>query len=167
MQLVPRRSFARAVPSVRRDRQTNGERNVMPISKAKRSLYPKDWKAISLRVRDAAAWKCQRCKAPGRTIARGDGDDAGTYMLGDGRVFDDETGQARGMARGSEYLVSRWVHIVLTVAHLDHDPSNNADDNLRALCQKCHLAHDKAQHAESARETRRGRKAAGNLPGIE
>lgn len=36
------------------------------------------------------------------------------------------------------------VGIVLTVAHLDHDPEN--DDvcvtRLRALCQKCHLAYD-------------------------
>mgnify|MGYP001397670851 CR=1 FL=1 len=30
--------------------------------------------------------------------------------------------------------------VVLTVAHLDHDTRNNADDNLRALCQRCHLS---------------------------
>jgi len=28
---------------------------------------------------------------------------------------------------------------LLTVHHLDGDPSNNALDNLRALCQRCHL----------------------------
>jgi hypothetical protein len=28
---------------------------------------------------------------------------------------------------------------VLTVHHLDHDPSNCADDNLLACCQSCHL----------------------------
>ena len=27
---------------------------------------------------------------------------------------------------------------LLTVAHLDHDPGNNAEDNLAALCQACH-----------------------------
>lgn len=27
----------------------------------------------------------------------------------------------------------------LTVHHLDHDKSNNADYNLPALCQRCHL----------------------------
>lgn len=27
----------------------------------------------------------------------------------------------------------------LTVHHLDHDKSNNADYNLAALCQRCHL----------------------------
>lgn len=28
---------------------------------------------------------------------------------------------------------------VLTVDHLDHDPGNCADENLLALCQRCHL----------------------------
>lgn len=28
---------------------------------------------------------------------------------------------------------------ILTVDHLDHDPSNCVDDNLMALCQRCHL----------------------------
>jgi hypothetical protein len=32
--------------------------------------------------------------------------------------------------------------VVLTVAHLDHDPRHCADDNLAALCQRCHLAYD-------------------------
>lgn len=32
--------------------------------------------------------------------------------------------------------------VVLTVAHLDHQPENNAPANLRAWCQKCHNAHD-------------------------
>lgn len=28
---------------------------------------------------------------------------------------------------------------ILTVDHIDHDPKNNAVDNLAALCQRCHL----------------------------
>lgn len=39
--------------------------------------------------------------------------------------------------------------VVLTIAHLDHDVSNNSDDNLAALCQRCHLTHDAQQHAHS------------------
>ena len=54
--------------------------------------------------------------------------------------------------------------VVLTVAHLDHDPQNCADENLRALCQRCHLTYDAQHHAESARQTRhRKRIAAGQL----
>lgn len=48
-------------------------------------------------------------------------------------------------------------HIVLTVAHLDHDAGN--DDvcvtRLRLLCQKCHLAYD-APMRRINRDRRRG-----------
>jgi 5-methylcytosine-specific restriction endonuclease McrA len=44
--------------------------------------------------------------------------------------------------------------VVLTVAHLDHDTQNNSDENLAALCQKCHLTYDGQHHAKNARKTR-------------
>ena len=43
--------------------------------------------------------------------------------------------------------------IVLTIAHLDHDISNNDLSNLKALCQKCHLDYDKDYHKKNSRET--------------
>lgn len=36
--------------------------------------------------------------------------------------------------------------VVLTVAHIDHDKTNNRFSNLAALCQRCHLKHDINQH---------------------
>lgn len=37
--------------------------------------------------------------------------------------------------------------IILTIAHLDRDKTNNNYSNLAALCQRCHLDHDRiAQH---------------------
>ena len=35
--------------------------------------------------------------------------------------------------------------VILTIAHLDHDPENwkVSDERLRSLCQKCHLGYDK------------------------
>lgn len=50
--------------------------------------------------------------------------------------------------------------VVLTVAHIDHDSSNNDDANLAALCQKCHLTHDAQQHAGNAAKTRHAKKIA-------
>jgi len=50
--------------------------------------------------------------------------------------------------------------VVLTVAHLDHDPSNCAESNLRALCQRCHIRYDARQHAKSATATRRRKQLA-------
>jgi hypothetical protein len=49
--------------------------------------------------------------------------------------------------------------VVLTVAHIDHDETNNSDGNLAALCQLCHNRHDIAHWVE----TRRRRKAQGDL----
>lgn len=130
----------------------------MPIRPEMRSAYPPDWTEISRRIReDRAGGKCEQCGAPnGQVIARGTD---GTYMLMDGQVFDAETGEAKGWARGSEYPLNRFVRIVLTCGHLDHDPRNCADDNLRAWCQRCHLAYDRDEHAR----TRRSRRAAGDL----
>ncbi|MBR6262712.1 MAG: hypothetical protein IKR05_05790 [Prevotella sp.] len=44
--------------------------------------------------------------------------------------------------------------VVLTIAHLDHTPENCNPENLRALCQKCHLTYDAKHHAQTARQTR-------------
>lgn len=137
----------------------------MPIRPENKARYPKDWPAISRRIRfERAKGRCEQCGAPhGQTIARGAGVYADTYMLDSGDVFCATTGEARGRARGSEYDAARYVVVVLTVAHLDHTPENCADDNLKALCQRCHIAYDAAHHAANAAATRRGRRAAGDL----
>lgn len=36
--------------------------------------------------------------------------------------------------------------VVLIVAHIDRDKTNNRFNNLTALCQRCHLRHDLKQH---------------------
>ena len=48
-------------------------------------------------------------------------------------------------------------YIVLTIAHLDHTPENCSDDNLKALCQRCHNQYD----AEHRKQTRKGNSADG------
>jgi hypothetical protein len=45
-------------------------------------------------------------------------------------------------------------YVVLTVAHLEHDATRCEDPDLAALCQKCHLGHDKGQHKATARRNR-------------
>jgi hypothetical protein len=39
--------------------------------------------------------------------------------------------------------------VILTIAHLDHDRNNNRFNNLKCLCQKCHLLLDQAQRVFS------------------
>jgi hypothetical protein len=39
--------------------------------------------------------------------------------------------------------IRNHARIVLSVAHLDQQPENNDPQNLKALCQKCHINHDR------------------------
>lgn len=130
----------------------------MPIKPENRARYPKDWPQIRERILARAGHACEKCKAPNRTrIARGAGKDEGTYMLDTAEVFCAETGQRLGSCRHSDYELARMVDVVLTIAHLDHTPENCADDNLRAWCQKCHLAYDADHHRANSWATRRAK----------
>ena len=118
----------------------------------RKERYPADWKGIRAGILMRANNACEWCFAPnGEGIVRGSGADEGRYMLQRGDVFDEETGARVGIARGSEFE-GRGVKVVLTVAHLDHDESNNDPANLRALCQMHHLRHDARDNA-SRRKT--------------
>jgi hypothetical protein len=52
----------------------------------------------------------------------------------------------------------RYITVVLTVAHVNQISGDDRDENLAALCQWCHLSHDRMQHARNARMTRCTRK---------
>jgi hypothetical protein len=45
--------------------------------------------------------------------------------------------------------------VVLTVAHLDHQPENCDPANLRAWCQRCHNAYDAPVRRKGIEERRR------------
>ena len=53
--------------------------------------------------------------------------------------------------------------VVLAAAHLDHDPGNNRPGNVKALCQRCHLLHDRPEHRRRSRTTILMRRALGDL----
>lgn len=48
--------------------------------------------------------------------------------------------------------------VVLTTAHLNHTPEDCRDEVLKAMCQRCHLAHDREHHAASRRTRAEKRK---------
>ena len=134
----------------------------MPIRKNLRWYYPIDWPQLSAVVRfERAAGHCERCGRPhGQTI----------YHFGDGRWFDPEVELWRN-GRGKPvawppYADYRWLQrtrVVLATAHLDHNPSNSRPRNLKALCQRCHLLHDRPEHRRRARLTILKRRALGDL----
>ena len=55
--------------------------------------------------------------------------------------------------------------VVLAAAHLDHDPAHcgRRHRNVKALCQRCHLLHDRPEHRRRIRLTLRRRRALGDL----
>lgn len=133
----------------------------MPIRESQRARYPNDWRAISKRIRERAG---QRCECTGQC---GDEHDHWTCGAVNGSlIVRDADRPASYVEYGkcdSESARKRAVRVVLTVAHLNHDPSDNVRSNLLALCQRCHLRLDRHEHAKNARETRRARKATGDL----
>jgi hypothetical protein len=44
--------------------------------------------------------------------------------------------------------------VILTVAHLDHDITNNSFFNLMAMCQRCHLRYDAKHHSQTRRNNK-------------
>lgn len=132
----------------------------MPMN---RKLYPKNWNAIALQVKEEANWHCQNCDRP----CRMPGEPLDQFI---DRLFKDQRIRMydfyqRDSANGLVYrlLSSELAYIfkpgqfVLTVAHLNHDPSNNSPDNLRALCSVCHLRYDAIPHARSRRRNHRAK----------
>ena len=94
--------------------------------------------------------------------------------LGDGRWWDVEAGRWRdGQGRlvrralpvpeAMEISAVKVTRVVLATAHRNHDTADNTGANLAALCQRCHMLHDRAEHQRRRRITLRARKAIGDL----
>ena len=120
----------------------------MPIRPDQRWFYPIDWLQLSAEIRfRRARSRCERCRRPHLQVV---------VHLGDGSWWDRaeatwRDGGGRRLRRRPEHLLhrSRVTYVVLTCAHLDHDPGNNAPRNLAALCQRCHMLHDGVEHRRS------------------
>jgi hypothetical protein len=127
-----------------------------------RGFYPSNWPQISRRVRfERAAGICQGCGRPHRMTIR---------CLPDGRWFDPAQNTWRnGRGRPAPWpdLVEtaqiRHTRVALAAAHLDHNPGNNRQRNLRSLCQRCHMIHDRPHHLAQRRITYLLRRALGDL----
>lgn len=104
----------------------------MPIRPENKNRYPADWKDISLRIKERAGWQCECEGECGR----------GTHLE---RCPNTHGNPAYGT--GSK--------VILTTAHLNHTPENCDDDNLKAMCQGCHLHYDKDHHTQTRANTRK------------
>ena len=122
----------------------------MPVDYSK---YPPDWKAISKRIREERANnKCEFCEAPNGKYIKRWVHDAGYWV---------EEGSTEYNNPLEEWC--RPIRVVLTVAHLNHIPMDCRDENLKALCQRCHLRYDHEHHMKNSAATRARKKGLQNL----
>jgi hypothetical protein len=110
--------------------------------------YAPDWKEISLRVRERDGNRCKWCGVLNGAVIRRleDGESYVFYGLASElpKDFRETHPQGRFIVR-----------VVLTVAHHpDPDPMNCSDDNLLALCQRCHNRLDMPMRQAHAKQTR-------------
>ena len=132
----------------------------MPIRAHLRFFYPIDWPQLSAVIRfDRAKGRCEGCGRPhGKTVRH----------LGDGRWYDEErAGWRNGQGRPVKLTMvpdqAATTTVYIATAHLDHDPGNSSPRNLKALCQRCHMLHDREEHRRQRWLTLRMRKAIGDL----
>jgi len=102
----------------------------MPISKENKKLYPKNWKKIRAEILKRAGDQCEKCKVINHAYYN---------KISRELCLQDEPGS---------------VKIILTIAHLNHNPKDNRRRTLAALCQLCHNRHDAKHRAQSRRKTR-------------
>jgi len=103
-----------------------------------RERYPDDWEAISMAIRERSG---RRCECEG---------ECGLHRTHPGpRRCEERQARQALWARGD---------VVLTVAHLNHDPQDCRPENLKAMCQRCHLRYDAPHHQKNAAATRRRKK---------
>lgn len=136
----------------------------MPIRPENRGRYPANWKQIREAILTRADWCCEQSGCGVRNYSVG-------HWLPEG-IFRRVTAVTHQTYREARQHAADWhwsvgddepapIVIVLTIAHLDHTPENCDPANLRALCQRHHLALDADHHKATAYATRRAR--LGNL----
>lgn len=127
----------------------------MPIRPENRRRYGKRWPEISRRIRERDGQRCKWCGLPnGAWVVRWNDPTRESVLLMTKGTREEaiDTAMIRmpddfpSYDNPEERPAGRIVRIVLTVAHLDHVVENMADENLAALCQRCHLNHDRKDH---------------------
>jgi hypothetical protein len=118
----------------------------MPINRDK---YPNNWEVISYQIRvERAKSLCEVCGIPDKIIVK--------RLEGQQWRNLSEYEQHEIQWQMNTHKLNYWqslkklklTRIVLTVAHWDHDEKNNTPENLKAVCQRCHLLHDREDNKQ-------------------
>jgi hypothetical protein len=108
----------------------------VPLTAAARARYPADWGLLSWTVLHRAGMRCECTGECGRPHDHLD--------PADGRCRN-RHGEPRW--RGRRYQRP----VVLSAAHLDHDPAGSDLARIAAYCEGCHLCYDRTHHAVTRR----------------
>lgn len=106
-----------------------------PIRPENRGRYPKDWSEIRIKVLARAKNRCECMGECGCVDQR----------MSAPRRCGEKNGERAQTFNGT---------VLLTIAHLNHTPEDNRPENLKAMCQRCHLRYDREHHATTRRKTR-------------
>jgi hypothetical protein len=123
----------------------------MPIRPDLRKFYTgPDWKAARARTLERSGNRCQRCYKPRREwvwTATGrmlEGDRIVPVMRWSMTWFQPEKDP-----RIQWFGPARRVKVKVGVAHRNHTPGDNRDENLAGWCDWCHLVYDRGKHHET------------------
>lgn len=148
----------------------------MPIRRENKQYYDTlAFGDLRARLQVRSGNRCELCRAPGGHdvfMTWSDSDpDYRDALWWDGANWIDRGGQPipreaftsqwvslhpgrAWLADGPDLRYARLVKVVLTVAHLDHDPRHADDDRCKFLCGRCHLRHDAANNYARGRRYR-------------
>jgi len=136
----------------------------VPIARELRHFYGRVWQTVTRpRILKRAGHKCEHCGKPNhrRVYVWSSSPGSQYWTLTKIRQvwrYCEFNGAAGNFVLfGRQWRTARRIRVVLTIAHLNHTPGDDRDENLKAFCQWCHLNYDKEHH----RETRAARKDRG------
>lgn len=133
--------------------------------------YPENWfSEIRPRILSRANGCCEKCKA--RQFSVYVVSQSGEFICRFKEKYESrkaakanfEKLEKKYYARYSDLAIEKGIDeyeplifriVVLTIAHLDQNRENNSDENLKALCQRCHVRHD-AQYRKQNKARKHG-----------
>ncbi|NUQ44381.1 MAG: hypothetical protein HUU32_23590 [Calditrichaceae bacterium] len=131
----------------------------MPIRAEEKNKYPENWKEIRKHILGRAKRRCEWCGVPDHAV--GYRNEKGKFIRNGGNIYCDRAGWGELDISAAREMVkhyndwcpdgNHWIIIILTIAHLDHNPANNDPANLAALCQQCHNRYDAKKRQRNRR----------------
>lgn len=130
----------------------------MPIRPENKHLYPKNWKEIRKDILKRANNCCEFCGMPNKSLLMYRDKKIHSIIKPTDFIYDLHKNNLCAKTwlgcENRQLVRYRLALVVLTIAHIDQDPTNNDYSNLRALCQKCHNTLDAPFRAKHRKENR-------------